>query len=151
MQRILMAAACLLVTAITFGQTDTANVKPDTLTVGNFIIVKKKTGTLVSDNNNRDAIGYEYRSNRSYNRRYYSYEGFAEIPVVSRVVNNIVDAALNISDYFSRSYAYDYSYLNHYNYKTKSYKIKKGKKQSRIIKINGDRYMIDASDTKDSD
>ena len=151
MQRILMAAACLLITAITFGQTDTVNVKPDTLTVGNFIIVKKKTGTLVSDNNYRDAIGYEYRSNRSYYRRYNSYEGFAEIPVVTRVVNNIVDAALNISDYFSRSFSYNDSYLNHYNYKTKSYKIKKGKKQPRIIKINGDRYVIDASDTKDSD
>lgn len=148
MQRILMAAACLLVTVITFGQTDTANVKPDTLTVGNFIIVKKKTGTLVSDNNYRDAIGYEYRTSRSYYGRYYGYDGFTDLPVVTRVVNNIVDAALNISYYFGRSYPNNYAYLNHYYYKPKLYKIKKGKKQPRIIKIDGDRFVLD---TRDSD
>jgi hypothetical protein len=147
MKQMIMAVSCLLLTGMVFAQTDTTNEKTDTLTVGNFIILKKKTGLSETENNSRD----EYRSGRSYNRRYYHYNDFREVPVVSKLVDDIVDAALNIGEYFSRTSLYDFSYLNQYNYRSKVSKTKKVKKQPHIIKINGDRYVLDKTDDKDSD
>lgn len=151
MKRMIMAASCLLLAGSVLAQTESNNEKTDTLTVGNFIILKKKITSQETENKYRNDTGYEYRSGRSYNRRYYSYYDFTEVPVVSKLVDHIVDAALNIGDYFSRSSLYSLSYLNQYNYKPKNHKTKKPKKQPAIIKLNGDSYVLDKTDAKDSD
>jgi len=149
MKRMMLAAACLLFTAMVFAQTDSSSEKTDTLTVGNFIILKKKGGNPVSENEHREPITYEYRSGRNYSGRYYRYNEFSDIPVVSRLVDQIVDAAAGIGNYFSRASYYGLSSVHYYN--PKVYKVKRSNKHQRIIKINGDRYVLDKTGDRDSD
>lgn len=147
MKRIIMGAACLLITELIFAQKDTSIEKTDTLTVGNFIILKKKTGTLSAENNY--PTDGEYRSNKHNYKRDYSFNNLTDMPDVSRLVDQVVYAAVSVGDYFSRFSFRSLSSLN--DCRPKTYKIKKSKKQPHSIKINGDRYVLDKADDKDSD
>lgn len=71
MKRIVMAAACLLVTGISWAQTDSSAKNTDTVKVGNFIIIKKKNaGNVSSDDDNRKRRGsIEYSIERRTRRR----------------------------------------------------------------------------------
>lgn len=149
MKRMIMAVNCLLLAGSVFAQTESSSEKNDTLTVGNFIILKKNAETPNIENSRRDPMDYEYNSRNTYHKRYYRYNEWQDIPAVSKLVDQIVDAAVSVGDYFSGISYYRSSSSGYY--KSKPHKIKKSYKHPVSIKINGDRYVSDKTDDKDSD